>query len=295
MQTTRRVSPSDLRLRAGLPPARQVDRLEWAAGLAVESFGLRIGLRTSVPEALEPAAGRLPPGRPLPAGRVDLLYSLVLGGPGPRPGMRRSHRLYCGDTRIASSLDLDPLLDTLESHARLHVAARSRRGVFLHAGAVAWRDRAIVLPGASRSGKTTLVAELVKAGAGYLSDEFAVIRGDRVVPYPKPLSVRDPGRGGRQRPLTASALGGWHERRSLPVGLVVLATFEPGAAGRARRLRRGRALLSLLSHAVAARIAPQEVLAALEGLVRSAPVVRVRRGDARAEARRILRRVERAA
>jgi hypothetical protein len=264
------------------------------AGAAVESFGLRIGLRTSAPETIEQAADRLPPGRPLSKGRVDLLYSLVLGGPGPRPGMRRSHRLYCGDVRIASNLDLDPVLDTLESHARLHVAARSRRGVFLHAGAVAWRGRAIVLPGASRSGKTTLVAELVKAGAGYLSDEFAVIRGDRVVPYPKPLSVRGPGRGGRQRPVAASALGGWHQRSALPVGLVVLTTFEKGAAGRARRLPRGRALLALLSHAPAARVAPQEVLSALEGLVRSAPVVRMKRGDARAEVRRILRRMERA-
>jgi hypothetical protein len=283
------------RLKPGLPSTRQVDRLGWAAGAAVESFGVRIGLRTSVPEVIATAAGRLPPGRALSAGRVDLLYSLVLGGPGPRPGMRRSHRLYCGEARIARSLDLESVLDTLESHARLLVAARSRRGVFLHAGAVAWRGRAIVLPGASRSGKTTLVAELVKAGAAYLSDEFAVIRGGRVVPYPKPLSVRDPHEGGRQRPVGLSALGGRQQRRPIPVGLVVLTEFERGAAGRARSLPRGRALLSLLSHAVAARIAPQEVLAALESVVRSAPVVRVKRGDARAAARQILGWMERTA
>jgi len=124
----RRGSRADLRLKAGLPSARQVDRLGWAAGLAVESFGLRIGLRASTPEAIALAASRLPPGRTLAAGRVDLLYSLALGGPGPRPGMRRSHRLYCGEARIARSLDLEAVLDTLESHARLLVAARSRRG-----------------------------------------------------------------------------------------------------------------------------------------------------------------------
>jgi hypothetical protein len=278
-----------------LPSSRQVDRLGWASGVAVESFGLRVGVRTSTVEALALATGRLPPGRPLAAGRVDLLYSLALGGPGPRPGMRRSHRLYCGDVRIARSLDLQAVLDTLESHARLLVAARSRRGVFLHAGAVAWRGRAIVLPGASRTGKTTLVAELVKAGAAYLSDEFAVIRGRRVVPYPKPLSVRDPYARDRQEPVDVSGLGGWQQRRPVPVGLVVLTRFERKAAGRARRLPRGRALLSLLSHAVAVRIAPQEVLGALEALVRSAPVVRVKRGDARAAARRILAWMERVA
>jgi hypothetical protein len=278
-----------------MPSTRQVDRLGWAPGVAVESFGLRIGLRASTPEAIALAAGRLPPGRTVAAGRLDLLYSLALGGPGTRPGMRRSHRLYCGEARLARSLDLEAVLDTLESHARLVVAAHSRRGVFLHAGAVAWRGRALVLPGGTRSGKTTLVAELVKAGAAYLSDEFAVIRGDRVVPYPKPLSVRGPSEGDRQRPVGVSALGGWQQRRSIPVGLVVLAEFERGAAWRARTLPPGRAVLSLLKHAVPARVAPGDVLTALEGVVRSAPVLRAKRGDARAAARRILARMERTA
>jgi hypothetical protein len=281
------------RLRAGLPPPRQVDRLRWVAGVAVETFGLRVGLRTLAAEALLRAADRLPPGRRLSTGRVDLLYSLALGGPGPRPGMRRSHRLYCGDVRIASSLGLEPVLDALESHARLHVAARSRRGVFLRAGAVAWGGRAVVIPGASRSDTTALVAELVKAGAGSLSGEFAVIRDDRVVPYPKLLSVHEAGGEGRPRPVAASELRGRHQRAALPIGLVVLGTLERGGAGRARRLTRGRALLSLLPHAVAARVAPREVLAALEGLVRAVPVVLVKRGDARAAARRILGWMER--
>jgi hypothetical protein len=283
------------RLKLGLPSTRQVDRLGWADGAAVESFGVRIGLRTSVAEAIATAAARLPPGHPLSAGRVDLLYSLAVGGAGPRPGMRRSHRLYCGATRIARSLDLETVLDSFESHARLLVAARSRRGVFLHAGAVAWRGRAIVLPGASGSGKTTLVKELVRAGAAYLSDDFAVIRGDRVVPYPKTLSVRDPHARGRQRPLSVWALGGLQHTEPLRVGLVVLTGFEPGASSRTRTLPRGRALQLLLSHAVQARIAPREVLAALDALVRTAPVVHVKRGEAREAARRILARLERMA
>ena len=295
MRATRGRWRSSLKLKAGLPGTPQVDRLGWAAGVAIESFGVRIGLRTSTRRALVSAAARLPPGRPLPTGRVDVLYSLLLGGPGSRPGMRRSHRLYCGDLPVAYSLDRQAVLDSLESHSRLVAAAHSRRGVFLHAGAVAWHGRALVLPGASRSGKTTLVAELVKAGAAYLSDEFAVIRGDRVVPYPKPLSVRDPNLADRQAPVGVVSLGGSQQSRPVPVGLVVLTRFEEDAGGRARRLPPGRALLSLLSHAPAARIAPKSVLSALEGLVRAAPVVRVKRGDARAAARRILGWMERPA
>jgi hypothetical protein len=116
-----------------------------------------------------------------------------------------------------------------------------------------------------------------------------------VVPYPKTLSVRDPHARGRQKPLSVSALGGWQQREPIPVGLVVLARFEPGASWRTRTLPPGRALQSLLSHAVQARIAPREVLAALEALVRTAPVVRVKRGEAREAARQILARLERTA
>jgi len=115
------------------------------------------------------------------------------------------------------------------------------------------------------------------------------------VPYPKTLSVRDPHAQGRQKPLSVASLGGWQQREPLPVGLVVLSEFEPGASWRMRSLPPGRALQSLLSHAVQARIAPREVLAALEALVRTAPVLRVKRGEAREAARRILAWMERTA
>ena len=252
---------------------------------------MRVGLRISVPETLALAAGRLPPGRAIEARRVDVLYSLVVGGAGSR-GMRRFHLLYCAGSRIARSLDLETVLDAFESHSRLFVAARSRRGVFLHAGAVAWRGRALVLPGASWSGKSTLVAELLEAGAEYLSDEFAVIRGERVVPFPKPLTLRHDRATGRQRRLMPL---GRPRRRPLPIGLIALTKFEPAAAWRPRVLTPGRAFQSLLAHAVPARLATEEVLTTLHRLVLSAPVVRVKRGEASLAARRLLEWMERQA
>ena len=63
--------------------------------------------------------------------------------------------------------------------------------IFIHAGVVAQDGVAIALPGVSFAGKTTLVSALVRAGAVYYSDEFAVIDKRGVVnPYPKALSVR---------------------------------------------------------------------------------------------------------
>jgi hypothetical protein len=53
----------------------------------------------------------------------------------------------------------------VESWAQLTVATLAEDLVFIHAGVVGWRNRAIVMPGHSFSGKSTLVLALVEAGA----------------------------------------------------------------------------------------------------------------------------------
>ena len=71
------------------------------------------------------------------------------------------------------------------------MAEFARRRVFLHAGAVAWNGLGIVIPGGTMSGKTSLVRELLQAGALYYSDEYAVLDDlGRLHPYPQPLGVR---------------------------------------------------------------------------------------------------------
>ena len=56
----------------------------------------------------------------------------------------------------------------------------------VHGGVVAHDGRAILLPGPTHAGKSTLVAELVRRGAPYFSDEYALIDADgRVHPYPR--------------------------------------------------------------------------------------------------------------
>jgi hypothetical protein len=96
----------------------------------------------------------------------------------------------------------------LESEIRQWVAKTAKKRTFVHAGVVNWHKRAIVIPGRSRSGKTTFVAELVKAGASYLSDEFAVLdsRG-RVHPFAKPLSIGASGCDRHARSQRAEKLG----------------------------------------------------------------------------------------
>src|SRR5215467_11147446 len=74
-------------------------------------------------------------------------------------------------------------------HAVVH---RSQQMLFVHAGVVGWRGLAIVIPGRSHTGKSTLVAELVLRGAVYYSDEFAVLDDTgKVHPYRRTLVLRD--------------------------------------------------------------------------------------------------------
>jgi hypothetical protein len=221
---------------------------------------------------------------------VDQVFSVwVDTGGGCRPS-----RVYTGRRRRARTADLDHALAVLESEIRQSVAAGAERRTFVHAGVVGWRGRAIVIPGRSRSGKTTLVAELVKAGALYLSDEFAVLDGrGRVHPFAKPLSIRGASgcdRHARSRP--AEELGGTAATGPLPVGLVVLAEHRPGATWRPERLTAGQAVIEMLAHTVPARLRPEASLASLERAVARAVVLKGARGEARELAEALLRAVE---
>ena len=258
----------------------KIDRLGWAAGTCFVSYGVRIGIRVSKPEVLERLPEHLPPGwKASRSPIVEAMYSLRIGGR-VRPNVRRYNLLYSGVVRRARTMDLDKVFEVLESDLRLDVASAARRRVFVHGGVVGWRGRAIVIPGHSFSGKTTLVAELLRAGATYYSDEFAVFdaRG-RVHPYPKPLSIREKD-GFRTRSLPAEALGSLQGIKPLPVALVVLPRYRPGARRRPARLSPGRAMLELLANTVPVRRRPEASLATLQQIVSDTMILKGVRGEA---------------
>jgi hypothetical protein len=271
---------------------RKLDRLGWTAGHTFRSFGVRFGVRSDDPRALERLAQHLPPGtRHAPAGAVERLYSVRLGDGAARRGLRRFKLLYANHSLLARTDDAEELFERFESDLQLAVAEGARRRVFVHAGVVGWRGRAILVPGRSFSGKTTLTAELVRAGATYYSDEFAVLDPEgRVHPYLKPLSVREGGTQ-RQRKVAVEEFGGRSAKGPLPVGLVVVSEFSDTARGwRPRALSMGHGSLALLSNTVPARRRPAEVLATLEKVVRGAAVLRGARGEAAEAALKILER-----
>ena len=251
---------------------------------------MKAGVRVSDSGALAIAAARLPPvWKRSTSPSVERLYSLIVGGETEESRVRRFSLLYAGAELVARSLDVEAVFERLESDLQLYVAERAPRRVFVHAGVVGWRGRAVVIPGRSMSGKTTLVAELVRAGADYYSDEYAVLdREGRVHPYARPLAVRE-GVGLRQTRKTVEELGGRAGTVALPVGLVVVSRYERGAGWRPRRLTSGGCVLELLSNTVPARRSPARALSALTKAAAGSNALAGQRGEAAAVAEAILR------
>jgi hypothetical protein len=271
----------------------KLDRLGWAAGLAFTAYGVRVGIRVSEAEVLKRLEIYLPPARrPTSSRCVDILYSLAVGGVGSRSGVRRFNLLYANALRAARSLDLGEVFDALEAHVQLHIAETALRRRFVHAGVVGWRGEAIIIPGRSYSGKSTLVAALVAAGATYYSDEYAVLdeRG-RVHPYPKPLSLRaDPGAKATRH--SVETLGRSIGSTPLTIGLVVISQYKAGAAWRPRRLSTGHGVLALLANTVSARRHPAMALATLRRVAANAIILKSGRDEASAVAPLLLNYLE---
>jgi len=272
---------------------KKVDRLGWAVGFSLKSYGVRIGIRSNDPIALDRVCRHLPSEwEDASSSVVDRVYSILIGDKGPHANARRLNLLYGDHVQLARSLDLDVVFETFESDLRLFVAELAKHRVFVHAGVVGWKGKAIVIPGRSYSGKSTLVAELVRAGATYYSDEYAVLdsRG-RVHPFSKPLELRDEGEF-RQTKITAAELGGQSGTKPLPVGLVLMTQFKNGARWRPRKLTAGKGVLEMLFNTVSARRSHARALATLQRVAAQADVLKGVRGDARKVAPAVLERVE---
>lgn len=244
----------------------------------------------SDPSALDNVRALLPPGwRHSPRVEVDVLYSLHTGGAGNGRGTRHFNLLYRNSALLARSLRPEDVYDFLESDLRLYVAERATSRVFVHAGVVGWKGRAILIPGRSFTGKTTLVAELVRASAEYYSDEYAVLDERGLVhPYARPLAVRE-GDGPRQTHRTVEEFGGRAGKEPLPVGLVVVTRYERDCDWRPRRLTPGEGVLEMLSNTVSARRNPERALNVLSKVADRAVMLNGTRGEATRAAASILK------
>ena len=275
------------------PEMAKVDRLGWVSGFCFRSFGVDIGIRSNDPQTLQRFVEHLPPyWESIKTPAVDRVYS-ILHRNGTGAGSRRLSMVYLNGQRLVRSDDLNELCSAFESNIRLYVAEFAKDRVFVHAGVVGWKGQAIVVPGRSYSGKSTLVAALVRAGATYYSDEYAVIDPDgRVHPYFKPIELRTEGTY-KQRKFDVSSMGGHVGTESLPVGLVLMTKYKSGATWRPKKLTSGKSVLELLDNTVSARRDPEAALSTLRQVVAGAEIVKGPRGEAERTVPAILRRLDR--
>jgi len=208
----------------------------------IRLYGLTFALVAPEP-VWELALARLPPAEETPHDAPARTYRV-------EPAIDGALTLQRGRARPLAVPDAFAAAYHLVADLERVLAQRAPGLVFVHAGAVAWRGRAIVLPGASGSGKSELVAALLRAGADLLSDEYAILdTAGAARPYPRALVLR---RGAQER-RSAAALGARVAAAPAPVAVVALLRYRPQEHWHPRGLTRGEAFLALLRHTVAAR------------------------------------------
>ncbi len=230
--------------------------------LVFESFGVIAEVVSDEPAVVERLPEVLPPDwRPTDA------------DPATRFGLMADGTVSIDGAEVfGANADRDAALIRLGSLVRHELAVRAPEHVFIHAGVVSVGDRAIVIPGSSHSGKTTLVDELVRAGATYYSDEYAAVDPDGLIlPYAKPLSIRGAGTPGpgALHPVAEERIATEPTR----AGMVVVTAYERGATWRPEACTRGEGAFALLRHIPAARSRPGEALAVARAIVRDAQEV----------------------
>ena len=169
---------------------------------------------------------------------------------------------------------------TLNTLVRVHVAEKARDWVFIHADVVEWSGYAVILPAMSHNGKTTLVSELIRLGARYYSDEYAVLDPDGLVhPYERDLSVRPPG---SEVPVQVSPyeFGAEVGGKPVPVGMVVLTKYQAGANFEPERLSMGVGIMETIPEVIPIRMNTDFSLKVLNTAFRRAIIVKSLRGEA---------------
>jgi hypothetical protein len=259
---------------------KRSDTLEKRYAVSLTSFGVRFELSANKSDLLRDALLYLPL-ECKSSLHVSICpqYSLIHCNK-PSPAEVSTYRLYRNGRKLFACADRREFLDRFRAIVSLYVAEASRRRTFIHAGVVGWGESAVLIPGRSFAGKTTLVAELVRAGATYYSDEFAAVDNRGMVhPYAQPLQVRDHG-SDVQTQRRVEEFGGVAGRKPLPVGLIIVSRYKPEAQWRPRRLSPGIGLLKTLDNTVSARRSPAIALGTLKQVVSNAVIVSGARGEA---------------
>jgi hypothetical protein len=163
----------------------------------------------------------------------------------------------------------------------------------VHAGTVVWNGRVLLLPGATHSGKSSMVAELLRRGATYFSDEYALIDREGLIhPYPRPLLLRNGSPA--QVPVLAAELNAAVGDGPAPLGWMVLLDYKAGESWTVMPMAQSLAVLALLKNTPHTLADSPQMVEQFERAVAGAKCYAGRRGEAAAAADELLRLIEQA-
>lgn len=155
--------------------------------------------------------------------------------------------------------DLESARHRLQQLAQIRLTTGATEVDFVHAGVVLMPGGLVLLPGASKAGKSTLVRALVTAGGRFFSDEYAVIdRAGQVHPYPRAMWTRLSRT--RRKSTPAQELGYGPDLSPRPIGLTLFTEYRPGAIWNPQPLSQAEVRAEVLPHCPARR-APRASLA----------------------------------
>ena len=246
--------------------------------ILLESYGVTVKIQSSEPELLD-EAGEI--ARKALVGKVKILE---------KADAEHVFRVSSDETgtlflshngeQISYDSSRTRFFKFFNSMLRIAVAEYARDSVFIHAGVVEWRGKAIIIPANSFAGKTTLVTELVKKGATYYSDEYAVLDGKGLVhPFPRDLSIRD--KTFKERDVPVAEFGGRTGTKPIPVGAVIITEFQENGKWEPVRLTLGQGILDVIPHTIPRNFNTQFSLKVLNTALSDAIILKSPRGDAR--------------
>lgn len=253
-----------------------LDGISFVEDFKFEAYGVSFSVKVTDLRAIDEIKQYLPFYTTIlePSAETDRKFALIWNIDGTD-----EDAFYDENGEVARRVDVLRLAGLLGTWVRLGIGEYAPRHIFIHAGVVGWQGKALIFPGTSYSGKTTLTAELVKQGATYYSDEYAVIDDTGLAhPYPKPLSLRKEGEY-EQTDTDVSALGGRQGIEPLPVGMVFLTTFDANAEWNPEVLSAGQGVMEILPHALALRSKPEFVLKVLNLISKRAIISTSKRGE----------------
>lgn len=167
------------------------------------------------------------------------------------------------------------------SLVRAAVADHAVDHVFIHAGAVGWKGKGIIMPGASFIGKSRLVAELVRNGAVYYSDEYAIFdREGFLHPFARTMTMRTDEQNYRVFEVEASDVGGKIGKEPIRVGTVLLTKYDQDAKWEPKVLTPGNGVLEMMPFTFSFVNRPDFSLDVLNNISSRAIIVSSLRGSA---------------